>query len=178
MRGRADGDREYRSITIHVYASYAALFTSVPLTNFYWFPLTAYARQPLKAPGLVNTFVCHCSDCRKVSASMFATNFTSLDTHTRFTRGEDNLTVFSQNKTTQTGGTMSNSFCKTCGTLMFRAGSVAPGTKFMRGGIIDDHRLHDTMLKPGVEIFSEHRAGWVKPVDGVEQAKGMGPFGK
>jgi hypothetical protein len=109
---------------------------------------------------------------------MFATNFTSLDTHTRFTRGEDNLTVFSQNKTTATGGTMSNSFCKTCGTLMFRAGSVAPGTKFMRGGIIDDHRLHDTMLRPGVEIFSEHRAGWVKPVDGVEQAKGMGPFSK
>jgi hypothetical protein len=109
---------------------------------------------------------------------MFATNFTSLDTHTRFTRGEDNLTVFSQSKTTTTGETMANSFCKTCGTLMFRAGTVAPGTRFMRGGIIDDHRLHDTMLKPGVEIFSEHRGAWVKPVDGAEQAKGMGPFVK
>ena len=138
----------------------------------------AVDQQPLKAPGLVNTFVCHCADCRKVSASMFATNFTSLDTHTRFTRGEDNLTVFSQSKTTTTGETMANSFCKTCGTLMFRAGTVAPGTKFMRGGIIDDHRLHDTMLKPEVEIFSEHRGAWVKPVDGAEQAKGMGPFVK
>jgi hypothetical protein len=107
---------------------------------------------------------------------MFATNFTSLDTHTRFTRGEDNLTVFTQKKTTSTGKEMANSFCKTCGTLMFRAGAFAPGTKFMRGGIIDDHTLHDTMLKPGVEIFTEHRAKWVKPVDGAEQGKGMGPF--
>jgi hypothetical protein len=34
------------------------------------------------------------------------------------------------------------------------------------------------MLKPGVEIFSEHRAAWVTAVDGAEQAKGMGPFVK
>jgi hypothetical protein len=27
-----------------------------------------------------------------------------------------------------------------------------------------------------VELFSEHRAKWVKPADGVEQATGMGPF--
>jgi hypothetical protein len=109
---------------------------------------------------------------------MFATNFTSLDTHTRFTRGQDNLTVFSQSSTTTTGETMANSFCKTCGTLMFRAGTVAPGTRFMRGGIIDDHSLHDGMLKPQVEIFTEHRGAWVKPVDGAEQAIGMGPFAK
>ena len=109
---------------------------------------------------------------------MFATNFTSLDTHTRFIRGEDNLTVYSQSETTTTGKMMTNSFCKTCGTLMFRAGAFAPGTRFMRGGIIDDHTLHDTMLKPQTEIFSEHRAAWVKPVDGAEQAKGMGSFVK
>ncbi len=134
--------------------------------------------QPIKKPGLVNTFVCHCADCRKVSASMFATNLTTLDSHTRFTRGEDNLTVFAQSHTTTTGNTMANSFCKTCGTLMFRAGTIAPGTRFMRGGIIDAHGLHDSMLKPDVEIFSEHRAAWVKPVDGSEQGNGMTPFTK
>lgn len=53
---------------------------------------------------------------------------------------------------------------------------MAPGTKFMRGGIIDDHRLHDTMLKPDVEIYTEHRAKWVSPVEGAEQGKSMGPF--
>lgn len=59
---------------------------------------------------------------------------------------------------------------------MFRQGAFAPGTRFMRGGIIDDHRLHDTFLKPDVEIFTEHRAKWVKAVDGAEQGKAMGPF--
>ncbi|WVR08778.1 hypothetical protein IAU60_005836 [Kwoniella sp. DSM 27419] len=133
---------------------------------------------PLTAPGLVNTFVCHCSDCRKVSASMFATNFTTLDTHTRFTRGEDNLTVFGQSTTTTTGNTMSNSFCKTCGTLMFRAGSGAPGTRFMRGGMIDDHTIHGTLLRPEVEIFSEHRVSWLDGLEGVKQNIGMGDLGK
>ncbi len=27
---------------------------------------------PLSKPGLVDTFVCHCTDCRKITASMFA----------------------------------------------------------------------------------------------------------
>jgi hypothetical protein len=31
---------------------------------------------------------------------MFATNFTALDDHVRFTRGEGNLTVFAQKTTT------------------------------------------------------------------------------
>jgi hypothetical protein len=107
---------------------------------------------------------------------MFATNLTTLNSHTRFTRGQDNLTVFAQSQTIPTGRQMSNSFCKTCGTVMFREGAVAPGTRFMRGGPIDDHSLHGTVLKPQVEIFSEHRVSWLKGVDGVEQAKGMGSF--
>ncbi|KAF7345650.1 Glutathione-dependent formaldehyde-activating GFA protein [Mycena venus] len=36
---------------------------------------------PTQGPGLVETFVCHCADCRKITASMFASNFTILDTH-------------------------------------------------------------------------------------------------
>lgn len=31
--------------------------------------------QPTKGPGFKGTFVCHCTDCRKISGSMFATNF-------------------------------------------------------------------------------------------------------
>lgn len=61
---------------------------------------------------------------------------------------------------------------------MFRAGTVAPGTRFMRGGPIDDQSLHGTILKPKVEIFSENRVSWLHPVEGVEQAHQMGSFGK
>jgi hypothetical protein len=134
--------------------------------------------KPIVRPGLVNTFVCHCSDCRNVSASMFATNFTTLDSHTRFIRGEDNLTTFGQSHTTTTGNSMTNSFCKTCGTLMYRVGSIAPGTKFFRGGVVDDHSLHGSVLKPEVEIFTEHRTAWLEPIPGAKQNIGMGDFGK
>lgn len=109
---------------------------------------------------------------------MFATNLTTLDTHTRYIRGEDNLSTFSQNFTTTTHRRMTNAFCKTCGTLMWRQGEVAPGTRFMRGGPVDDQDLINTVLKPQVEIFTEHRADWVTVVDDAKQEIQMGEFGK
>ncbi|ORX36212.1 Mss4-like protein [Kockovaella imperatae] len=133
---------------------------------------------PIKAPGLVNTFVCHCSDCRNWSASVFATNLTTLDSHTRFVRGEDHLVLFSQSETISKHRRMTNAFCKLCGTLMYRQGAVGPGTRFMRGGPIDDHELHNTILKPQWEIFTEHRASWIPAVPGARQEIGMGDFDK
>lgn len=109
---------------------------------------------------------------------MFATNVTTLDSHTRYIRGEDNLTLFAQTDSITEHRKMTNAFCKTCGTLMWRAGEIAPGTRFMRAGPVDDQALHDAVLKPQVEIFSENRAKWVREVEGVEQAVGMGSFGK
>lgn len=61
---------------------------------------------------------------------------------------------------------------------MYRAGTIAPGTRFMRGGVIDDHALHGTMLKPDAELFTEHRAAWIKPIEGAVQHIGMGTFGR
>jgi hypothetical protein len=34
---------------------------------------------PVEGPGLLSTFVCNCTDCRKITASMFASNFTVDD---------------------------------------------------------------------------------------------------
>jgi len=48
----------------------------------------------------------------------------------------------------------------------------------MRGGVIDDHALHGTMLKPDAELFTEHRAAWIKPIEGAVQHIGMGTFGQ
>ena len=51
-----------------------------------------------------------------------------------------------------------------------------PELNFVRVGLVDDLRLHDTLLKPQVELFIDTRAEWLKPVEGVEQGHGMGPF--
>lgn len=129
--------------------------------------------QPLTKPGLVGTFVCHCTDCRKVTASAFATNFTTLASHTTFARGEDKLTKFGQKETTATGGTMTNGFCSTCGTLMYRQGSSYPGTYFLRVGTVDDHRLHDTVLRPEIEEYTADRVEWLSDIPGAKHVEGF-----
>ncbi|KAK7730068.1 hypothetical protein SLS57_001728 [Botryosphaeria dothidea] len=131
---------------------------------------------PTEGPGLLNTFVCNCSDCHKITASMFASNFTVADTHLKHLRGQENLSTYGQKQTIESGNTMTNYFCKTCGTLMYRVGARWPGTSILRIGTIDDFHLMETKLKPQVEQFVRQRADWLPGVKGVEQVQGHAVF--
>jgi hypothetical protein len=122
---------------------------------------------PTQSPGLLSTFVCHCTDCRKITASMFSSAFSIFDTHLTHVRGRENLTMFSQSKTISSGNTMTNYFCSTCGTLMYRVGQV--GASLLRLGTVDDFHLHETKLKPRREIWCKDRVDWLKPLKDVEQ---------
>ncbi|KAH6988540.1 Mss4-like protein [Ilyonectria destructans] len=128
---------------------------------------------PTHGPGLVNTFVCHCTDCRKITASMFASNFTIADTHLEHLRGQENLKAFAQSKTIASGSLMTNYFCSTCGTLMYRVGAAFPGHSILRVGTVDDFNLHETKLKPRVEQFIEDRVCWLSNLQGVKQHVGI-----
>jgi hypothetical protein len=123
---------------------------------------------PTTGPGLFSTFICHCTDCRKITASMFTTAFSVLDSHLTHVRGQDNLTSYAQSKTIASGNTMINYFCKTCGTLMYRAGETHP-VKILRLGTVDDFHLHETKLKPQREIWAKDRVGWLCAMDSLEQ---------
>lgn len=128
--------------------------------------------QPTESPGLVDSFVCNCSDCHKITASMFASNFIVDDTYLKHLRGRENLKTFSQARTIASGNTMTNYFCSTCGTLMYRVSSGLPGRSIPRIGTIDDFHLHETKLKPRVEQFTKDRVGWLCGLDGVRQVEG------
>ncbi|KAI0887832.1 Mss4-like protein [Annulohypoxylon maeteangense] len=132
---------------------------------------------PLQKPGLVETFVCNCTDCHKITASMFATNFIVANTHLRHVRGQELLKTFSQNKTIASGHHMTNHFCGECGTLMYRIGAQWPHLSILRVGTVDDFRLHETVLKPRVEQYIEERANWLGEVKSKEKAVGMMKFG-
>ncbi|KAF7345649.1 putative glutathione-dependent formaldehyde-activating gfa protein [Mycena venus] len=127
---------------------------------------------PTEGPGFAGSFICNCADCRKITASMFASNFTIVDTHLTHLRGRENLTAFSQWKTIATGNTMTNYFCSTCGTLMYRVSSGFPGASILRIGTVDDFHLHETKLKSTVEQFVEKRVGWLHGTEGVKQIEG------
>ncbi|KAJ7472199.1 Mss4-like protein, partial [Mycena latifolia] len=126
---------------------------------------------PTQRPGLVETCICNCFDCCKITASMFASNFTVADTHLTHLRGRDNLASFSQSRTIATGNTMTNYFCSTCGTLMYRVSSGFPGMSILRIGTIDDFHLHETKLKSQAEQFVENRVGWLHGAEGVKQVE-------
>lgn len=131
--------------------------------------------QPTKGEGLIDTFICNCNDCRKITASMFASNFTIADTHLKHLRGQDKLKVFKQ--THKVGGgntsrTIANHFCSDCGTLMYRVGSAFPGMSILRTGMVDDFNLHETKMRPQYEQFTKSRVGWLHGVEGVKQVEG------
>ncbi|KAF9526279.1 Mss4-like protein [Crepidotus variabilis] len=128
---------------------------------------------PISGPGLINTFVCNCYDCRKITASMFASNFTIDDKYLTHVRGKDNLKTFAQNKTTASGKLMTNYFCGTCGTLMYRVGESFPGASVLRIGTVDDFSLHETKLRPQTEHFTKDRVSWFTGVEGAKTFEAM-----
>jgi len=100
---------------------------------------------------------------------MFASNFLVKDAGLKHLRGEDKLTKYAQNKTVASGNTMTDNFCSVCGTLMYRVSSGWPGMKIPRIGTVDDFSLHETKLKPRIEIFCKDRVSWLKGAEGVQQ---------
>jgi hypothetical protein len=95
---------------------------------------------------------------------MFCSNFTIRDKALKHVRGEDKLSRWAQNKTIASGATMEDSFCSTCGNLMYRRSSRFPGMSILRIGTVDDFNLHASKLKPQFEQFTSSRVPWF---DGV-----------
>lgn len=55
---------------------------------------------------------------------------------------------------------------------MYRRSSGFPGLSIPRVGILDDVALHDTKLKPRVEIWCQSRVAWFGGVgEGVKQSQ-------
>lgn len=147
--------------------------SAVPFVRITCCPLTSQSNnKPIQGPGFIDSFVCNCSDCHKITASMFASNFTIADTHLKHLRGRENLTSYSQSCTVASGNTMTNYFCSTCGTLMYRVGSAFPGMSILRIGTVDDFHLHETKLRPQVEQFTKHRVGWLNGLEGISHFEG------
>ena len=124
---------------------------------------------PTQGPGLLSTSICHCTDCRKITASMFASNFSIADPYLTHVRGRDNLTAYSQSRTTTSGKLMTSYFCSTCGTLMYRLSEAYPGRSILRIGTVDDFNLHETKLKPKRETYVNDRVCWLSAVEGIQQ---------
>ena len=74
---------------------------------------------------------------------MFASNFTIDDEYLKHLRGQDNLKTFGQKTSIKSGNMMTNYFCSTCGTLIYRVGSALPGKSILRIGIYLNLTIND-----------------------------------
>jgi hypothetical protein len=88
--------------------------------------------------------------------------------HLRHLRGRTNLSSYSQDTTIASGHAMTNYFCKTCGSLMYRVGAAFPDCSILRLGTVDDFNLVETKLKPTRELFVKDRVSWFGGVQGDE----------
>lgn len=53
---------------------------------------------------------------------------------------------------------------------MYRVSSGTPHLAYMRVGTVDDFALHETRLRPTIELFTKDRVDWLQPIDGCKQA--------
>lgn len=105
---------------------------------------------------------------------MFTTGFVILDTHLKHVRGEENLKQFAQSDTIERkGNLMTNFFCSTCGSLMYRRAESYPGAGILRTGTVDDFKLAETALRPTLEQYGKHRVDWLKGIEGAVQSEGL-----
>ena len=109
--------------------------------------------------AISNIIYCHCSECRKLQGSAFATNgVVDLENFTIIS-GKDDLTA---HKVTET---QTRSFCKHCGSPIKSENSEVPGKIRVRLGTIDT----DIVEKPQAHIFVSSKANWDSINDDIPQ---------
>jgi hypothetical protein len=129
-----------------------------------------FSTQPTEKPGLIFSALCHCTDCRKLTASTFSSLVTVDDQYLRHVRGQDKLTQFTTTTTPASGRAMTNYFCSRCGTLMYRKSEDRPTWSICRLGTIDDFNLAETKLRPSMEIYTKDRCAWLLALEGAAQS--------
>ena len=112
------------------------------------------------AGEFLHAYYCHCSRCRRASASSFATNGFVRTEDLRVVAGEQALGVI------ETSPGVFRHFCTCCGSQLFNRNEHVPQIRSVRLGVIDG----DPGIRPSIHIFVGSKAPWTQIADGL-------PFG-
>ena len=103
--------------------------------------------------------LCHCGDCRKLSGSLFSTNF--IIPKPKVTKGQPKEYVAKADS----GRSLTSYFCGDCGTTLWRAGEAFGDNAVLKVGVLDDQ---DTLAqKPSAELYAKRRPAWLPSIDGA-----------
>ncbi|KAI4121938.1 MAG: hypothetical protein LQ347_006690 [Umbilicaria vellea] len=107
--------------------------------------------------------LCHCLNCRKTSGSAFGSNLLIEESKVTIT-GQEHLKNY-EDKDTNSGNTVTRSFCGTCGNPITSKTAAYPGMVVLKMGIFPQ------IPRPEAESFTVHRQEWGQPYKGAEQYK-------
>jgi pimeloyl-ACP methyl ester carboxylesterase len=102
-------------------------------------------------------YYCHCSRCRRASASSCATNGFVRSQDLRVVRGEAQLGSF------ESSPGVFRRFCRACGSQLFNHNEHVPQIRSVRLGVVDG----DPGVRPRAHIFVASRAPWTEISDGL-----------
>lgn len=108
-------------------------------------------------------FLCHCSRCRKVTGTAYASNLFSPDATLRWISGEDKIKIYNLPETR-----FGKAFCCDCGSALPRARAQGKGLMAPAGSL-------DTPveLPPNAHIFTASRADWDHDLETVPGFEGL-----
>jgi len=109
--------------------------------------------------AISNIIFCHCSECRKLQGSAFATNGVVESKSFNLLKGNNDLTEH------KLSNTQTRFFCKHCGSPIKSENTKVPNKVRVRLGTIDS----DILEKPQAHIFIASKANWENICDEVPQ---------
>jgi len=105
------------------------------------------------------SYICHCHECQKQSASAFAISVPLKVSEVSFS-GQLN----SYKRAAASGAITHCYFCPNCGTRIYHQSSSSRNSLTLKGGILDNSQH----LDPVAHLWVSRKHGWVELPEGIE----------
>ena len=115
----------------------------------------------VKTDKLVS-YICHCLECKKQSASAFAISVPLVKDHVSI---EGHLGVF--HRPAKSGAMTSCYFCSSCGSRIYHQSSGSPDMISLKGGVLDGVENLETVA----HLWVKRKAAWVQIPPEIETYK-------
>ncbi|TNY23604.1 Mss4-like protein [Rhodotorula diobovata] len=113
------------------------------------------------------TILCHCTNCRASSGSLFAT-IMFKPRESVVIHGAEHVKRYADKKT-DAGTTLNRNFCGTCGSPVYSFLSETPDNLVIRAGLFEPK----TLPPPCVEVFGKRMEVWERAHGDVPVVEGM-----
>lgn len=107
--------------------------------------------------------VCHCKECQRQSGGAFSLSMLVRDEAFSVLQG----TVKSFTRSSDSGRSVTGSFCPECGTRIFHRAELYRGYTNVRAGTLDD----TSWIKPTASIWMKSKQAWVRMQDDLDHVE-------